>query len=897
MTSKTQQRKGTFRFGNWVLFISCGLCFFVNAIFLQHIFALSSENKRLRSELTFPSSVWPGLGVADHAFCPAFGASLGDSSEVSDDGAWVPVIRWATGTTLVAGILAISLLLHNLDRLPHFVNVRIVRVLGGLPPETTRSEDGASALSKLIAYRMDRWFSTNPYSKTLALLYLTVAMIVAGGLGIFALSSTSLDDAIWEAIVGVGLDWTFPSDANPEDHDTSLRVVVVRLMGLVISVGGMLVTALMLGIVSDAISDKVDQMKKGKSDVLETDHTLILGWSDKMFALLGELANANESIGGGAIVILSERDKEVMEEDINSQGIDLRGSRVVCRSGNPLLASDLNKVSVRSARSIVILAHQLTDDTSADMADACSLRIVMSLMSIQTNFPGSLRGHIVAEVCDIDNEPLLKMVAGSHRLETVVAHDVIGRLMIQSRRQPGLASVWEDLLGFEGNEFYLQSWPELTGRTFGRVLLSFPEAVPIGVLHVKGDIVLNPSDEYPLAEGDQVIVLAEDDDTYLPTAEPHRVGPQPRLPPYEEMPIKERILFLGWRRDMDDMIGTLDEFVVSGSELWLYSNVPLADRREILRKGGLCPEKLRNLKLIYDEEVLLGEATDRNSLARVRPERFSTVLILAEEDSRSGRIADADSHALATLLLVRDLQWQNSQAGSGPPEVDAAQRPWYDRLKHRGPMHDCMVISEILDSRTRHLISELNVGEYVMSNEIVSMALAMVSESAAVNRILKELFTEIGNELYVHSAKRYIYPREKVSFFDIVARARQRNEIVVGYKLRSSQRPILNPPQKHERNLTLAGTEQVVVLAEEDVLLMRALASSSGPLTPQSSRFSRVLQTRGIQRQTSTRQDKEFDLYSESSWMLNDDHETLTLLGSAVDLLRNSSGAGFGVSK
>lgn len=70
---------------------------------------------------------------------------------------------------------------------------------------------------------------------------------------------------------------------------------------------------------------------------------------------------------------------------------------------------------------------------------------------------GGLVGHIVAEVCDLDNEPLLQMVASDHRLETVVAHDVIGRLMIQSRRQPGLAAVWEDLLGFEDNEFYAKA--------------------------------------------------------------------------------------------------------------------------------------------------------------------------------------------------------------------------------------------------------------------------------------------------------------------------------------------------------------------------------------------------------------------------------------------------------
>ena len=60
-----------------------------------------------------------------------------------------------------------------------------------------------------------------------------------------------------------------------------------------------------------------------------------------------------------------------------------------------------------------------------------------------------MQGHIVVEVCDMANEPLVKMVGGD-AVETVVSHDIIGRLMIQCARQPGLATVWEQLMGFDG---------------------------------------------------------------------------------------------------------------------------------------------------------------------------------------------------------------------------------------------------------------------------------------------------------------------------------------------------------------------------------------------------------------------------------------------------------------
>lgn len=52
----------------------------------------------------------------------------------------------------------------------------------------------------------------------------------------------------------------------------------------------------------------------------------------------------------------------------------------------------------------------------------------------------------MCEMCDVDNEPLVKLV-GQDKVETVVAHDIIGRLMIQCARQPGLAGVWAVLMG------------------------------------------------------------------------------------------------------------------------------------------------------------------------------------------------------------------------------------------------------------------------------------------------------------------------------------------------------------------------------------------------------------------------------------------------------------------
>ncbi|GJM92433.1 hypothetical protein PR202_ga08907 [Eleusine coracana subsp. coracana] len=170
-------------------------------------------------------------------------------------------------------------------------------------------------LKKRIAYKVDVFFSGHPYAKLLALLLATIILIASD-------SGNHADQ------VGLG----------------------PRIVSVSISSGGMLVFATMLGLVSDAISEKVDSWRKGKSEG----------------SLLKQLAIANKSIGGGVVVVLAERDKEEMEMDIAKLEFDFMGTSVICRSGSPLILADLKKVSVSKARAIIVLASDENADQVSD---------------------------------------------------------------------------------------------------------------------------------------------------------------------------------------------------------------------------------------------------------------------------------------------------------------------------------------------------------------------------------------------------------------------------------------------------------------------------------------------------------------------------------------------------
>mmetsp|Transcript_75294 Transcript_75294/g.137488 ORF Transcript_75294/g.137488 Transcript_75294/m.137488 type:complete len:465 (-) Transcript_75294:1725-3119(-) len=303
-------------------------------------------------------------------------------------------------------------------------------------------------------------------------------------------------EAFWTA-------WTYMADPGSHSRafDTDQRIV-----GSVLTVLGILFFASILGITVDVVRDKMDSLRQGKSKIIETDHTLILGWTEKTVHIIEELCVANESEGGGVIAVLAAESKERMEHELELQltSRQRKGTRIVFRSGSPLVISDLIRVTVHQARAIIILSS--TSD--ADQADSDTLRTMLSLRTICDN----LKGHVVAEVRGIDNEPLVKLVGGQ-LVETLVSHDVIGRLMLMSVRQPGLAKVYEALLGFDGDEFYMEEWPELVGTKFGDLMLRFPDAIPIGVHSDSGIVTLRPSGDHVVVEGDKIIVIAEDNDT------------------------------------------------------------------------------------------------------------------------------------------------------------------------------------------------------------------------------------------------------------------------------------------------------------------------------------------------------------------------------------------------
>jgi hypothetical protein len=74
------------------------------------------------------------------------------------------------------------------------------------------------------------------------------------------------------------------------------------------------------------------------------------------------------------------------------------------------------------------------------------------------------------------------------------------------------------------------------------------------------------------------------------------------------------------------------------------------------------------------------------------------------------------------------------------PQGSFSEGSWIGEMQQASD--NSVIISEILDPRTKNLLSMSRISDYVLSNELVSMALAMVAEDRQINDVLEELFAE-----------------------------------------------------------------------------------------------------------------------------------------------------------
>ncbi|HEY9840819.1 MAG TPA: hypothetical protein V6D23_10215, partial [Candidatus Obscuribacterales bacterium] len=475
------------------------------------------------------------------------------------------------------------------------------------------------------------------------------------------------------------------------------------LMMLFTTFAGIFVFSMLIGILTSGLESKLEELRKGRSLVVENDHTVILGWSERVFSILSELAIANESNPGACVAILADKDKVEMEDEIKGR-VALGKMRVVCRNGNPLQLSDLGVINLHASKAIILLAPEESSDPDSYM--------IKAILAI-TNNPKRRKEpyHIVATIKDPRNHSVAKMV-GKDEVEVVLADSFISRLAVQTCRQTGLSVVYQELLDFDGDDIYFKEEPSLTGKTFRDAVFAYDKSALMGLRLKNGGIVLNPPPETVLAAGDKVIALTEDDSTLLLSNKrdfPIDAAALREAVVRERKP--EKTLILGWNKNATTVINELDDYVTAGSEIAIYATTPEAE--EQIAENCIS---LQNLKFSFT----LADTTDRGVLEALRPQDYDYIMTLGYSDDLDPQ--DADAKTLLTLLHLRDMA---SRAGL-----------------------NFSIVSEMLDANNRELAQIAQVDDFIVSDKFISLMLSQIAENKELNQLFADLLKAEGNEIY-----------------------------------------------------------------------------------------------------------------------------------------------------
>jgi len=160
---------------------------------------------------------------------------------------------------------------------------------------------------------------------------------------------------------------------------------------------------------------------------------------------------------------------------------------------------------------------------------------------------------------------------------------------------------------------------------------------------------------------------------------------------------------------------------------------------------------------------------------------YDHVLVLGYRDGLSA--AEADAHTLLTLATIRQVL-----AGHGRPP---------------------RIVAEVVDGRNVEIAEAVGADDLVVSDRLSSLLIAQLAEAPLMRGIFAELFHPAGSSIELRPAGRYA--AGDGTFAAVVAAARARGEVAIGYRVADGGTVTINPPKSAAAPLSAA--DQVIVLA------------------------------------------------------------------------------------
>jgi K+/H+ antiporter YhaU regulatory subunit KhtT len=638
-----------------------------------------------------------------------------------------------------------------------------------------------------LKYSFDNFMSKGGLSVFSALMLLFVGAFILMSIVRFIVNIitpqenlTGVFDQAWQVFLQI-------SDAGAVAEDTDGNILN-KITGIITVFFGLILFSSLVAFITSQFEAKLDELRKGKSNVVEKNHTLILGFGDRVLEIIRELIVANESEKDPSVVVLAEREKDEMDDFFRDRIEDMKNTRIVARSGSTSSIHMLRRVGISTARSVVILNDAAVDAQEEDksLSDARVLKTILALISCTGEESAP---PIVAELHSENMRKLAKNICPD-KVSLIDEHLILAKLMVQTSRVSGLAQVYDNLVGFEGCEFYFYK-PDggIEGIKYGDLIFHFKDSSVFGIRRSDGTMMLNPAPNTVCRRDDEVIVLAEDDSAIKFLKERMQITvPQCKSAVPHPKTIENQLI-VGWSFKTPSILDEYSKYLAKGSKI----DVVVHEIGENTKNEfNAIQKKHSGIRM----RLLIGDLHIPTTIAKLKPEQYDNVIILSGDGGNSEL---RDSETIAKLLEFRN----------------------YFKTSVKKAVKT-QLITEVADSENIEVIQEAGVKDFLISNQFVSKIYAQVSEEPSVLEIYDDLFSEEGSEVYLKPVSMFLATiPESITFGELCAAALKRNESCFGVRLLSEETDMdknfgiyVNPAK--DKIFTLSGSDWLITLAEDE---------------------------------------------------------------------------------
>lgn len=639
-----------------------------------------------------------------------------------------------------------------------------------------------------LSYRFNYWMSSGGTSALMTLLGLgTLTLLTIGALLYWGLHGGSPVTGLWICFV-----WASAASVDPNEP------AVLGVIGMLITMGGLVLLAVLLTAIADFFASSLAAMAAGRGPVVEGGHIVILGHSSRNKELIEEIAKCAEDGAPRTVVILDTKPKSQIEDEIEKANTDKGDLKLLVRTGEVCSAQDLFKAGADVAKRVVIPEDP---SLSCDESDAVTFGTLLTLKG-QGKHGWPINGYVAAQSCLGRNVNFMRDL---HEGKTyVLSGERLGRLIVQGALDQGLCNIWNQLIGFDGDEFYTGDAQTLgvVDKTFRDLPFWFPDTVPIGVRDGNGEYRINPDKGYVIKEDDTVILLADDDDAVQPVeSEPYmdfdswfKARPPARFAEADcadSEPIKILISNFVERGPGCAILFALDEMTAEGTTVEIYCSLSQEEVQSILKEAQRKAEKcFQNITVTAIHSTPSASMAAMSRLKSLPLETYDETFLLADASQDAVK---QDKQTVATIIQMSSI------------------------LKDRG-VNDFQPMVEVGTTTCQDQLRLLGIENMINTSHMMTRALAMVAMSKVAHGVLSDLLSADGNNLDIMYLKDYMAEGEEVptqlSFGEVTAIVNRASQMVtIGWSehIDGNKSWVVNPKDKLTQREWTADDKVIVI--------------------------------------------------------------------------------------